>query len=372
MKAESRALSGVVKRSRETLLKWIPAPDDWITVNCDGSVIHPHGQATAGGIIRDSSGRRLAVFAANLGTCTITRAELRAAAIGLELAWEMQVRKVHLQTDSSTSVLAITNPQQEDSRHKHILQHIRQLMQRNWTVTRPRLRIFLSSPLSTPHPISLHRSPFTVAGETPPEFAVLLPPSVRIRSGPTMVSPENTNWLMEYGLIDDVSIPDPNFSVPVNGFSWPAHTLNAPSNAGFLELGTILEPGRPPKTDKAAILVDAVRMVNQLRGEAQKLKDSNSNLQEKIKELKVEKNELRDEKQRLKVEKEKLEQQLKTMNAQPSYMPAPPAIPAAYAGQTPGNKLVPFMGYPGVAMWQFMPPAAVDTSQDHVLRPPVA
>ena len=58
-------------------------------------------------------------------------------------------------------------------------------------------------------------------------------------------------------------------------------------NNRFLELGAILEPGRPPKTDKAAILIDAVRMVNQLRGEAQKLKDSNSNLQEKIKELKV-------------------------------------------------------------------------------------
>lgn len=55
----------------------------------------------------------------------------------------------------------------------------------------------------------------------------------------------------------------------------------------FVELGSILEPGRPSKTDKAAILVDAVRMVTQLRGEAEKLKDSNMNLQEKIKELKV-------------------------------------------------------------------------------------
>lgn len=55
----------------------------------------------------------------------------------------------------------------------------------------------------------------------------------------------------------------------------------------FMELGSILEPGRPPKTDKAAILIDAVRMVTQLRGEAQKLKDSNSSLQEKIKELKA-------------------------------------------------------------------------------------
>lgn len=55
----------------------------------------------------------------------------------------------------------------------------------------------------------------------------------------------------------------------------------------FMELGALLEPGRPPKTDKSAILVDAVRLVTQLRDEAQKLKDSNLNLQEKIKELKA-------------------------------------------------------------------------------------
>lgn len=55
----------------------------------------------------------------------------------------------------------------------------------------------------------------------------------------------------------------------------------------FVELASILEPERTPKIDKAAILVDAVRMVTQLRNDAQKLKDSNSDLQEKIKELKV-------------------------------------------------------------------------------------
>lgn len=49
----------------------------------------------------------------------------------------------------------------------------------------------------------------------------------------------------------------------------------------------MLEPGRPPKTDKAVILGDAVRMVNQLRGEAQQLKESNQDQQEKISELKV-------------------------------------------------------------------------------------
>ncbi|CAO2833492.1 unnamed protein product [Amaranthus hypochondriacus] len=240
-----------------------------------------------------------------------------------------------------------------------------------------------------------------------------------------MVSQENSNWVIDFNsYIDELQIPttDCNFSSPNFAFnnSHLQPPLNLPFNVSaevegnygdsegpknnskkrgrsdscgpssskacrekarrdrlndkFVELGSILEPGRPPKTDKAAILVDAVRMVTQLRSEAQKLKDSNSSLQEKIKELKTEKNELRDEKQRLKAEKEKLEQQLKTVNTQPGFIPAPTAIPAAFAPptQAPGGKLVPFMGYPGVAMWQFMPPASVDTSQDHVLRPPVA
>ncbi|OVA13148.1 Myc-type [Macleaya cordata] len=236
-----------------------------------------------------------------------------------------------------------------------------------------------------------------------------------------MVSPENPNWLLDYPLIDDITVPGGDFPAPATGFSWPSQPLNgstsvsveidgcfgdsvAPKETGsrkrvrsdtgtasgskacrekmrrdrlndkFMELGSILDPGRPPKMDKAAILSDAVRMVTQLKSEAQKLKDSNEGLQEKIKELKAEKNELRDEKQRLKLEKEKLEQQVKATSAQPGFLPHPSAIQAAFTAQAqaPGDKLMPFIGYPGVAMWQFMPPAAVDTSQDHVLRPPVA
>ncbi|KAK2644327.1 hypothetical protein Ddye_019522 [Dipteronia dyeriana] len=145
-------------------------------------------------------------------------------------------------------------------------------------------------------------------------------------------------------------------------------------NDRFLELASILDPGRSPKIDKAVLLADAVRMVSQLRDEAQKMKESNENLVEKISELKCEKNELRDEKQRLKTEKENLDRQVKALSSQPSYLPHPPAIPAPFSapGQVVGGKLVPFVGYPGFSMWQFMPPAAVDTSQDHVLRPPVA
>uniref|UniRef100_A0A8R7R0B4 BHLH domain-containing protein n=1 Tax=Triticum urartu TaxID=4572 RepID=A0A8R7R0B4_TRIUA len=57
-------------------------------------------------------------------------------------------------------------------------------------------------------------------------------------------------------------------------------------NDRFLELGTTLDPGKPVKADKAAILSDATRMVTQLRAEAQQLKDTNGSLEDKIKELK--------------------------------------------------------------------------------------
>jgi len=148
-------------------------------------------------------------------------------------------------------------------------------------------------------------------------------------------------------------------------------------NDRFMELSSVLEPGRPPKTaDKATILSDAARVMTQLRTEAQNLKAENERLQEAIKDLKAEKNELRDEKLRMKAEKEKLEQQVKAMALPTGFVPHPAAYHAAAAfaaqSQAAANKTMPVPGYPGMAMWQWMPPAMVDTSQDHVLRPPVA
>ncbi|XP_062195927.1 transcription factor ILR3-like [Phragmites australis] len=154
-------------------------------------------------------------------------------------------------------------------------------------------------------------------------------------------------------------------------------------NDRFLELGSTLEPGKPVKADKAAILSDATRVVIQLRTEAQQLKDTKDSLEEKIKELKAEKDELREEKQKLKVEKESLEHQMKLMTSTPTYMPHPtlmsapfpqaPLAPFHAQGQAAGQKLMmPIVGYPGYPMWQFMPPSEVDTSKDSEACPPVA
>ncbi|OVA17777.1 Myc-type [Macleaya cordata] len=145
-------------------------------------------------------------------------------------------------------------------------------------------------------------------------------------------------------------------------------------NDRFLELCSILEPGRPPKTDKIIILGDATRLLNQLRLETKKLKETNEALQDTIKSLKVEKLEMREEKVRLKAEKEKLEQALKTMSMPSPFVPHPAFHASAAATFATTGKTIPYhLNYPPpMAMWQWMPPASLDTSQDHVLRPPVA
>ncbi|GBG66316.1 bHLH transcription factor [Chara braunii] len=141
-------------------------------------------------------------------------------------------------------------------------------------------------------------------------------------------------------------------------------------NERFTELSALLEPGRQPKTDKATILVDAIRIVTQLRNETAQLKETNRQLSESIKELKSEKNELRDEKARLKMEKDRLEMHMKSM-VPASYLthPAAAALATSHGPKVGSTGAPPFT--PGF-MWQWIPPSALDTSHDGLLRPPVA
>ncbi|CAN1297777.1 Putative ribonuclease H protein At1g65750, partial [Linum perenne] len=134
MKSSSQILSEIVGRRRDTLIKWIPAPDEWITVNTDGSVTQPLSHAAGGGVIRNSHGAKLASFAANFGSCSIMRAELRAATLGLSLAWDMGFRKVNLQLDSLAAIAAIKGTPESDTRHGHTIQQVRELCNRHWVV----------------------------------------------------------------------------------------------------------------------------------------------------------------------------------------------------------------------------------------------
>ncbi|CAN1122157.1 Putative ribonuclease H protein At1g65750 [Linum perenne] len=62
------------------------------------------------------------------------RAELRAAALGLEAAWDVGCRKVNIQLDSKAALEAIEGEPNSPSRHGLTLHRIRELRNRDWDV----------------------------------------------------------------------------------------------------------------------------------------------------------------------------------------------------------------------------------------------
>ena len=90
--------------------KWIRwHPPEWpsCTLNTDGAH-KANGVSTAGGLIRNFSGRWITGFGLMLGSCSVTMAELRGTYKGIILAWNFGIRRLHVETDSlcATQMLA--------------------------------------------------------------------------------------------------------------------------------------------------------------------------------------------------------------------------------------------------------------------------
>ncbi|KAF7833013.1 putative ribonuclease H protein At1g65750 family [Senna tora] len=85
------------------LVVWIQPKDELLKCNVDGSV-HENGQAACGGVIKNAVGDYVSGFSGNLGTCSITVAELFAIMEGLTLAWNTGYRKVILEADSRVAL----------------------------------------------------------------------------------------------------------------------------------------------------------------------------------------------------------------------------------------------------------------------------
>ncbi|CAN1777535.1 Putative ribonuclease H protein At1g65750 [Linum perenne] len=117
-----------------TAISWDSGPSDWVTLNSDGAVKTTSGKASAGGVLRDDRGRILKAYTINLGVCSITRAELRGAITGLELAWKSGFRRILLQMDSTAAISLFEAS--EPAVHQHALEVIqfKEFMARDWVV----------------------------------------------------------------------------------------------------------------------------------------------------------------------------------------------------------------------------------------------
>ncbi|CAN0904227.1 Putative ribonuclease H protein At1g65750, partial [Linum grandiflorum] len=113
---------------------WKPGPNGWMTLNSDGSVRERGSKASAGGLVRDAFGRCHAAFTLNLGSCSITRAEMRGLTTGLDVAWKLGCRKVVAFIDSQAALDLFL--QEGDIHHTHQAEVLtfRELLSRDWEV----------------------------------------------------------------------------------------------------------------------------------------------------------------------------------------------------------------------------------------------
>ena len=70
---------------QETLVGWISPPLDWVALNTGGASRKNSGMAGGGGVFKDWKGEWLGGFAEKIGTCSSTRAALRAVLRGYKL-----------------------------------------------------------------------------------------------------------------------------------------------------------------------------------------------------------------------------------------------------------------------------------------------
>ncbi|CAN0920858.1 Putative ribonuclease H protein At1g65750 [Linum grandiflorum] len=104
--------------TRQTqLIGWRPWDEGWFNLSTDGSLRSPTKVAAAGGVIRTDTCRFVKAFAANLGSCSITRAEMQAIVDGLKLAWSLGIRRIRVQSDSRTAIAIFAKDSELDHQH---------------------------------------------------------------------------------------------------------------------------------------------------------------------------------------------------------------------------------------------------------------
>ena len=164
-------------------------------------------------------------------------------------------------------------------------------------------------------------------------------------------------------------------------------------NDKFMELSALLDPGRPPKTDKATIVTEAAEVIRRMRRELEHLSSSLKSMQQLNERLETEKNGLQADKMALQQDKAALQQdKLKIehqLHAYLNHLPfaSPTPFPMPYAvGPTPqsgpvmvanaGAMKLPLAHNAGGVPFMFsMPPLIVHSTtaeEDAKLRAPAA
>ncbi|KAE8694956.1 DNA helicase INO80-like [Hibiscus syriacus] len=107
------AVRALVKRNLEKINRaprvdrngcWTASTATCFKLNTDGARQSSTGWAASGGLIRNYSSNWVTGFSKSIGFCSVLYAELWGIYIGLQLAWEWNIRKLIVETDSKEAI----------------------------------------------------------------------------------------------------------------------------------------------------------------------------------------------------------------------------------------------------------------------------
>ncbi|CAN0864646.1 Putative ribonuclease H protein At1g65750 [Linum grandiflorum] len=71
----------------------------------------------------------------NMGSCSITHAEMRGIVEGLNLAWSLGIRRIRVQSDSASAIAILPKAYSLDHQHAILVMQYQDLCRRQWEVT---------------------------------------------------------------------------------------------------------------------------------------------------------------------------------------------------------------------------------------------
>ncbi|CAN1187401.1 Putative ribonuclease H protein At1g65750 [Linum perenne] len=104
-------------------------------MNTGGSRHNHSGSTAIGGLIWDDQGNFAQAFSANVGICSITRAEMKAVVEGLKLAWGTGIRMLEIQCDSGAALSLLLNGAQMTHQHMALVAEFQELRSRAWSLS---------------------------------------------------------------------------------------------------------------------------------------------------------------------------------------------------------------------------------------------
>lgn len=111
-------------------MPWVHGP----FLHVDGSYEGNQGREGIVGLLRDSYGQWMTGFMGSIGVSTILHTELAALFQGLQLAWDMGIRKLNYFMNSQNAWLLLWQQTSPTHRYTSLLRSITEMMDRDWVI----------------------------------------------------------------------------------------------------------------------------------------------------------------------------------------------------------------------------------------------